>query len=119
MWAFSSEYVLRTVYSFAYICPGIENNGYFYGTPSICSDKVVHVIFLIWICTVYNFVYICPLEHSGSVEECLTGDQGAAGWRLVGVTAFCPWARHINPSLVLVQHRKTCPFLNWKIIDGT
>ena len=48
-------------------------------------------------------------EHSGSVVECLTRDWGAAGLSLTSATALCPWARHINPSLVLVQPRKTCP----------
>ena len=32
-------------------------------------------------------------ERSGSVIECLTRDQGAAGSSLTGVTALCPWAR--------------------------
>ena len=39
--------------------------------------------------------------------ECLTRDQGAEGSSLIGVTALCPLARHISPSLVLVQPRKT------------
>ena len=29
-------------------------------------------------------------EHSGSVEECLTLNRGAAGSSLTGITAFCP-----------------------------
>ena len=45
-------------------------------------------------------------ERSGSVVECLTRDREAAGFSLTGVTALCPWARHMNPSLVLVQPRK-------------
>ena len=36
---------------------------------------------------------------------------------LSSVSAMCPWARHINPSLVLVQPRKTRPRHNWKIVD--
>ena len=60
-----------------------------------------------------------PLSHcapySGSVVECLTQDQGAAGSSLTNVTVWCPWARHINPSLGLVQPRKT--LYNWKIVD--
>ena len=28
--------------------------------------------------------------RSGSVEECLTGDRGAAGSNLTSVTALCP-----------------------------
>ena len=56
-------------------------------------------------------------ERSGSVVECLTRDQRTAGSSLNGVTALCPWARHINTSLVLVQPRKTHPDRNWKIAD--
>ena len=51
----------------------------------------------------------CIRERSGSVVECLTRDRRAAGSSLTGVTALCPWARHIYPSLVLVQPRKTRP----------
>ena len=57
-------------------------------------------------------------EPSGSVVECLTQDRGAAGSSLTGVTALCPWARHINPSLVLVQPRKTCPFITERLLMG-
>ena len=39
--------------------------------------------------------------------ECLTRDRGATGSSLIGVTVLCSCARHINPSLVLVQPRKT------------
>ena len=49
-------------------------------------------------------------EHSGSVVECLTRDQRAMGSSLTGITALCPGAR-INLCLVLVQPRKTCPFI--------
>ena len=44
-------------------------------------------------------------ERSGSVVECSTRDRRAAGSSLAGVTALCPWARHIIPSLELVQPR--------------
>ena len=43
-------------------------------------------------------------ERSDSVVECLTRDQGAAGWSLTTATVLCP-------SLVLVQPRKTHPFI--------
>ena len=33
---------------------------------------------------------------------------------VTGVTALCPWARHIYSSLVLVQPRNTRPY-----VDGT
>ena len=56
-------------------------------------------------------VYKEAWERSGSVVECLTQDRGTAGSSLTGVTAL--WSlsktRHIYPSLVLVQPRKTCP----------
>ena len=57
-------------------------------------------------------------ERSGSVVECLSRDHGAAGSSLTGVTALCPSARHIDPSLVLVQLRKTRPFLSEKLLMG-
>ena len=57
-------------------------------------------------------------QCSGSVVECLTRDRGAAGSSLDGVTALCPWARHINPSLVLVQHRKTRPYITERLLMG-
>ena len=57
-------------------------------------------------------------KRSGSVVECLTLDWGAGGSSLTGVTALCPWARHINPSLVLVQPRKTCPYITERLLMG-
>ena len=54
-----------------------------------------------------------PWERSCSVVECLTRDRGAAG---SCVTAKRPWARHINPSLVLVQHRKTRPYITERLL---
>ena len=58
-------------------------------------------------------------EHSGSVVECLTRDRGAAGSSLTGVTVLCPWARHINPCLVLVQPRKTLTDITERLLTGT
>ena len=57
-------------------------------------------------------------ECSGSVVECLTGDRGAAGSSLTDVTASYPLARHINPSLVLVQPRKTRPYIIERLLMG-
>ena len=51
-------------------------------------------------------------ERSGSVVECLTPDPGVAGVSLTSVTALCPWARHIYPTLVLVQPRYTLSLHN-------
>ena len=50
-------------------------------------------------------------ECSGSVVECLTQDRRAAGSSLTGVTALCP-------SLVLVQPRKTRPFITERLLIG-
>ena len=44
--------------------------------------------------------------------ECLTWDPLVTRSSLTGVTALCPWARHINPCLVLVQPRH-----NWKTVE--
>ena len=70
----------------------------------------------------YQMMYFCSLrlwgEHSGSVVECLTRDRGAVGLSLTGVTALYPWARHINPSLVLVQPRKTHPYRTERLLMG-
>ena len=56
-------------------------------------------------------------ECSGSVVECLTEDRGAADSSHTGFTALCPWARHNNPSFVLVQPRKTGPFILESVIS--
>ena len=58
-------------------------------------------------------------ERSGSVVECLTRDPRAAGSYLTGVTALCSGARHINPSLVLVQPRKTHHDITERLLTGT
>ena len=40
------------------------------------------------------------------------------GSSLTGVAALCPWARHINPSFVLVQPRKTRPCITERLLMG-
>ena len=57
-------------------------------------------------------------ERSGSVENNLTRDRRAASSSLTGVTVLCPWARYINTSLVLVQLRKTCPYITARLLMG-
>ena len=59
-----------------------------------------------------------PWSQHGSVRECLTRDWEAAGSSLTSATALCPWARHINPSLVLVQPRKTHPYITERLLMG-
>ena len=48
----------------------------------------------------------------------MTGDREAAGLRLTDVTALCRGASHINPSLVLVQPRKTRPYITERLFMG-
>ena len=59
------------------------------------------VLFIAWLC-------------GSAVAQCLTRNRGVAGWSLTDVTSLCPWPRHINPCLVLVQPTKTC---TWKFVD--
>ena len=40
------------------------------------------------------------------------------GLSLTGITGLCPCARHINPSLELVQPRKTRPFITERLLMG-
>ena len=56
--------------------------------------------------------------QSGLVVECFSRDRGVAGSSLTSITVLCPWARPINPCLVLVQPRKDPSRHNWKIVDG-
>ena len=55
----------------------------------------------------------------GSVVECLTRDRRAVGSSLTGVTALLSLSKNINPSLVLVQPRKTCPFITERVLMGS
>ena len=50
--------------------------------------------------------------------ECLTLDRGAAASSLTGVTELCLCARHIIPSLVLVQPRKNRPYITKRLLMG-
>ena len=50
--------------------------------------------------------------------ECLTRDRRAVGLSLTDITSLCPLARHINPSLVLVQPRKTLPYITERLLMG-
>ena len=56
--------------------------------------------------------------YGSAVVECLTRDQGAAGSSVTGVTVLCHVARHINPSLGLVQPRKTRPYITERLLMG-
>ena len=52
------------------------------------------------------------------VVEYLTRDRGDAGSSFTGVTALFPYTKHINYSLVLVQPRKTCPYITERLLMG-
>ena len=41
-------------------------------------------------------ILVYDIEGHGGLVGCFTQDQGVAGSRLSGVTAFCPLTRHIN-----------------------
>ena len=58
------------------------------------------------------------LSVSWVVVECLTRNWGAPGLILNCITALCPWARHINSSLVLVQPSNTCPYVTEWLLMG-
>ena len=49
----------------------------------------------------------------------LDGDRGAPGSSLTGVIVLCSLARHINPSLVLVQPRKTSLYITERLLMGS
>ena len=51
-------------------------------------------------------------ERSGSVVECLTRDLGSEPHCVVSLS------KNINPSLVLVQPRKTRPFITERLLMG-
>ena len=57
-------------------------------------------------------------ERSGSVVECLTRDRGVAGSASLASLRCGPWARHIYPSLLLVQLKKTRTCLIERLLMG-
>ena len=57
-------------------------------------------------------------EGSGSVVESLTWDGGARVRASPSSLRCCPWARHIYPSLVLVQSSRTRPCLTEGLLMG-
>ena len=67
----------------------------------------------------------CP-SHCNSIigrAQWLSGREldsrrTATGSSFNSVTALCPWARHINPSLALVQPRTTRPHITDRLLMG-
>ena len=66
----------------------------------------------------FMMIFGSLIVNGSAVVECLIRDRRATGSSLTGVTALCPLARHINPSLVLVQPRKTRPFIAERLLMG-
>ena len=66
---------------------------------------------------IYSKLHTQSMEHSGSVVERLTRDQ-KAGVPASPVSLGCVFSKNINPSLVLVQPRKTCPFTTERWLMG-
>ena len=63
-------------------------------------------------------VYYSGRERSGSVVECLTQDRRARVRASTASLRCGPSARHIYPSLLLVQPGKTCPFITEILLMG-
>ena len=57
-------------------------------------------------------------ERSGSVVECFTRDRGGRGFDPHRHHCIVFLSRHIYPSLVLVQHRKTRPYITEILLMG-
>ena len=55
-------------------------------------------------------------ERRGSVVECLTRDRRATGSSLTGVTLLLSLSKTHYPSLVLVQPRKTRPYITERLL---
>ena len=55
-------------------------------------------------------------ERSGSVLDLRPRGRGLEPHRRHCV--LCPWAKHIDPSLVLVQPRKTRPYITERLLMG-
>ena len=57
-------------------------------------------------------------ERSGSVVERLTRDRRDPGFEPHRRHCVVSLSKNINPSLVLVQPRKTCPFITERLLMG-
>ena len=95
----------------------IESVGLCNGFPSLIVKFTIDYKQNEIICMEKHRLIKCR-ECSGSVVECLTRDRGAVGSNLTGVTALWDLSKNINPSLVLVQPRKTRPFITERLLMG-
>ena len=55
-----------------------------------------------------NNTFLGSAARVGLMVEFLSQDRGVSDSSLIGVTVLSPWARHINPCLVVLL-RKTSP----------
>ena len=90
---------------------------YYIITATIFILTIGHLIWNLWN-KPKGILLISSQECSSSVVECLTQERGDVGSSLTGVNSLCPWARHINPSLILIQPRKTRPFITEGLLMG-
>ena len=79
---------------------------------------IIHIIIIIILLTI---IHIIIREHSGRVLDSRPGWGGGGGWGgqiwASPASLRCgPWARHIYPSLLLVQPRKTRPCLTERLL---
>ena len=56
--------------------------------------------------------------RGSSVVYCLTQDRGVAGFEPHRHHCVVSLSKHINPSLVLAQPRKTRPYINERLLIG-
>ena len=70
-------------------------------------------------CTGSSESTLVKMPHCWNVMVgCLTGNQGATDSSLTDCTGLCSWAKHINPCLVLVQPRKSSPYITERLLIG-
>ena len=90
-----------------------------YVTP-VWPNAFIEMIFL-------PLIQVGQLSVTDIIMHTLTGVQWLSGRvldmrsrgpgsSLTGITWLCPWARHIYPSLVLVQPRKTNPYIAERLL---
>ena len=83
---------------------------------SIAHEQPCKILYILLISMlVQMYMYKGAQWLSGRV---LDSRPRAAGSSLTVVTELCPLARHINPSLVLVQPRKTRPYITERLLMG-
>ena len=96
------------------------------GKPGMCKMQLsitqVSILFSSISSLKPELLYYCIHLQKGvqwlSGSVLMTRGRGAAGSSLTCVTALCLWARYINHRLVLVQPRKTRPYITERLLMG-